>query len=186
MYQGAPPWDTKISPPELFRVIDSTPPGNALDIGCGTATNVITLAKSGWTVTGIDFIRRPIELGKKKARLEGVNVNLVVADVTKIVFEEKFDLILDMGCFHNLSKQGRIRYIRSIKDWLNFGGYFLLYGFLKHDGLQAKRGINSLDINNFENFLILKNRQAGIDRSQKSSWFIFQKGDGHQVDSQSE
>jgi methylase of polypeptide subunit release factors len=54
-YFRDPPWDTGISPPELIDFINSNPPGKALDIGCGTGTNAIRLAKEGWRVTGVDF-----------------------------------------------------------------------------------------------------------------------------------
>ena len=50
-----PPWDTGVSPPELYDFIENHEPGRAIDIGCGTGTNVITLAQAGWQVTGVDF-----------------------------------------------------------------------------------------------------------------------------------
>lgn len=71
MYLGNPPWDTNISPPELLHIIDTVSPGHALDIGCGTATNAIKLAENGWTVTGIDFIHRPIQIAKKSQTGKG-------------------------------------------------------------------------------------------------------------------
>ena len=175
MYLGNPPWDTRVSPPELMHVIDTIQSGKALDIGCGTATNVITLAKHGWKVTGIDFIHRPIALGKKKARSEGVDVNLMVADVTTLKLDEKFDLILDMGCFHNLPVTGRERYTKSIRNWLDTSGLFLLYGFIKPEVNRSGRGINLSDIEKFEIFLNLINRLDGLDRQWSSGWFIFQK-----------
>jgi len=181
MYLGNPPWDTNVSPPELLRVIATVKPGNALDIGCGTATNAITLAKNGWMVTGIDFIRRPIELGREKARSAGVKVSLSVADVTTLVLDEKFDLILDMGCFHNLSRSGRDQYTQSISEWLSKDGLFLLYGFLKSDDSQSLRGISPMDINKFKAFLNLTNWQDGMDRHRNSGWFIFQKANGKKV-----
>ncbi|HZD55845.1 MAG TPA: class I SAM-dependent methyltransferase, partial [Anaerolineales bacterium] len=59
-YYREPPWDTGISPPELLAFIESHPAGQALDLGCGTGTNVITLARNGWQVTGVDFAPRAI------------------------------------------------------------------------------------------------------------------------------
>jgi cyclopropane fatty-acyl-phospholipid synthase-like methyltransferase len=54
-YFGRPPWDTGVSPPELLAHLDVHAPGRALDIGCGTGTNAITMAQHGWQVTGMDF-----------------------------------------------------------------------------------------------------------------------------------
>ena len=67
-YFRNPPWDSGITPPELFEFIQSHPAGRAIDIGCGTGTNVITLAKIGWQVTGFDFAARAIQLAKRKAK----------------------------------------------------------------------------------------------------------------------
>ena len=50
-----PPWDTGIPAPELVRAIANRPPGRALDLGCGTGTNVRYLAEHGWQATGLDF-----------------------------------------------------------------------------------------------------------------------------------
>jgi len=65
-YYKHPVWDTGTSPPELLSFIESHTPGKALDIGCGTGTNAITLAKSGWQVTGVDYVARAIRLAKKR------------------------------------------------------------------------------------------------------------------------
>ena len=67
-YYFHPPWDTGISPPELMDFIKSHPPERALDMGCGTGTNVITLAQHGWQAMGVDFTRRAIKLGRRKVR----------------------------------------------------------------------------------------------------------------------
>jgi 2-polyprenyl-3-methyl-5-hydroxy-6-metoxy-1,4-benzoquinol methylase len=82
-YFKKPPWDTGVSPPELIGFIATHPPGRALDLGCGTGTNVITLAQHGWQVTGVDFARKAIVMGKRKVRQAGVNADLRVGDVTK-------------------------------------------------------------------------------------------------------
>jgi len=56
LYHQSPRWDKGVSPPELMAFIDQHQPGNALDMGCGTGTNLVTLARYGWEVVGIDFI----------------------------------------------------------------------------------------------------------------------------------
>src|SRR5215813_7180231 len=84
MYFLKPPWDTDISPPELFEFIKTHRPGRAIDIGCGTGTNVITLAKAGWKVTGIDFAPRAIKIARKKLNQAGVQAELLIQDATKL------------------------------------------------------------------------------------------------------
>ncbi len=104
-YYFHPPWDTGVSPPELMNFIENHRPGVALDLGCGTGTNAITLAKHGWVVTGIDFAAPAILKGRRKASLEGVEIDLRVGDVTQLQqLGQPCDLILDIGCFHNLTE----------------------------------------------------------------------------------
>src|SRR3990172_1030198 len=114
-YNWKPPWDTGISPPELMDFISHHPPGRALDLGCGTGTNVITLAQHGWQATGIDFAQRAIKKAHRKARQAGVNVDLRVADVTRLEeLSGLFELILDMGCYHSLPSAGRQAYLSNL------------------------------------------------------------------------
>ncbi len=42
-WRGKPRWDTGITPPEVVQLVEAEhfPPGRALDIGCGTGTNVV-------------------------------------------------------------------------------------------------------------------------------------------------
>lgn len=131
-YLSSPPWDTGISPPELVEFIQSHPPGKALDLGCGTGTNAITLAQTGWQVTGIDFANRAIRLGILKAKQAGVQVDLRVGNVTDIhIISGTFDLVLDIGCFHSLSDQSKQDYVNNLGHLLTENGCFLSYAFLK-------------------------------------------------------
>jgi SAM-dependent methyltransferase len=173
MYYRHPPWDTGISPPELLATIQSTPPGRALDLGCGTGTNVITLAKNGWQVTGIDFAPRAIALARRKARQAGVQVDLRVGDVTRLEdIHGTFDLILDLGCFHSLDKSGRQAYLRNIQRLLSQSGIYLLYTFCAASGTNGP-GIDQADVQALTKALELESRQDGNDwgRGQPSAWF---------------
>ncbi len=55
-YLGKPAWDTRTSPPELLEFINHHVAGKALDLGCGTGTDMPTLVQSGWEVCGMDDI----------------------------------------------------------------------------------------------------------------------------------
>jgi 2-polyprenyl-3-methyl-5-hydroxy-6-metoxy-1,4-benzoquinol methylase len=47
-------------------------PCRAIDLGSGTASNCIFLAKKGFDVTGLDFSESAIELGRTRANEAGV------------------------------------------------------------------------------------------------------------------
>jgi len=44
-WRGNTPWDTQVTPPEVMELIANTSLGKALDLGCGTGTNAITLSR---------------------------------------------------------------------------------------------------------------------------------------------
>jgi SAM-dependent methyltransferase len=118
-YLGKPRWDTGISPPELLEFIEQHAPGRGLDLGCGTGTNAITLAKAGWQVTGVDFIGRAVQTARQKARQAGAQITFLQGDVTPLPnLSGPFDLILDIGCFHSLAPQGKAAYVENLERWL--------------------------------------------------------------------
>ena len=148
-YLGTPPWDTGISPPELLEVIEEAPAGRALDLGCGTGTNLLTLAERGWTVTGVDLALLSVLKARRKLHKAHQPARIFQGDVSaELLPGEQFDLILDMGCFHNLSPEGRGRYRANLKRWLAPGGIYLIYAH----GKRFDRAFHGVDEGDFEAF----------------------------------
>ena len=173
-YLGAPPWDTGVSPPELLEFIQENPPGCAIDFGCGTGTNAITLARNGWKVTGIDFIGKAIKTARRKARRTGLDIDLITGDVTDVsAVKHDFDLVLDIGCFHTLSHAKREVYISNLDRLLKPGGAFLLYGWL-NTGQDDTVGIREIDIALLSDKLEQVDQAIGTERGmQPSTWLRF-------------
>lgn len=175
---GQPKWDTGISPPELLDFIEKHKPARAIDIGCGTGTNLITLAKAGWQVTGVDFAPRAIRLAKLKLNSSGVQANLRVSDATTLKgIKGPYEFALDIGCFHSIHKDGKAKYLKQLERILGPNGFWLMYGFLKSDPLQAETGLDEADLDLISSHLTLVSRRDGIDnkRDRKSAWFMYQK-----------
>jgi SAM-dependent methyltransferase len=171
-----PPWDTGVSPPELMEHIRTHPSGWALDLGCGTGTNVITLAQRGWRATGVDFAPTAIREARRKAEKAGVQATFQVADVTRLEdLKSQFDLVLDMGCFHSLPSHTREAYIQNLERLLDSGGTYLLYAFTDGE-VDGGSGISSVDLDRLSSTLILVDRVDGTERGERSSaWFTFRK-----------
>jgi len=175
-YYFNPPWDTGISPPELFDFIKKHPAGKAIDIGCGTGTNVITLAQAGWQVMGVDFVPRAIQMAKRKARKAGIRVELMVRDVTNLKgITGPFELALDIGCFHSLGDK-KADYLSELDRILAPGGHWLMYGFFKSSADQPGPGLAEADLELAPAPLSLVWRQDGFDKRERTSaWFLYQK-----------
>jgi SAM-dependent methyltransferase len=173
-YFRKPPWDTGISPPELFDFIDNHSPGRALDLGCGTGTNVITLAQHGWRVTGVDFAPRAIKKARKRVKKAGVQAELLVNDVIDLSsLSGPYDLILDIGCFHGISQNDVSRYIENLERLLAPRRFFLLYGFIKEPG-ESHTGLCESDLAALADFLELLDRQDGTGHGSKhSAWMTY-------------
>ena len=169
-YLFNPPWDTGISPPELLEFIDNHPPGKAIDIGCGTGTNVITLAQAGWQVTGVDFVPRAIKSAKRKVKKAGVEAELLVRDATDLEgISVPFDLVLDIGCFHTIGDK-KADYLTELDRVLAPGGYW----FFSVD--QSQTGLAEADLNLIPPSMIQVWRQDGTDKRDRTSvWFLYQK-----------
>jgi 2-polyprenyl-3-methyl-5-hydroxy-6-metoxy-1,4-benzoquinol methylase len=176
-YLSKPIWDTGISPPELMDYILHHTPGRALDLGCGTGTNTITLAKNGWQVTGVDFSRRAIHLAERKTKQNNVRVEYHLGDVTQLKsISGKFDLILDIGCFHSLPSNKRPQYINNIDKLLAQDGTFLIYMFIKENTDTPGPGVSDLDIQSLVRKFKLVERKDSTERGVRpSAWLTFNR-----------
>ncbi|NTV36154.1 MAG: class I SAM-dependent methyltransferase [Anaerolineaceae bacterium] len=174
-YFRRPPWDTRVSPPELLEFIAAHPPGRALDLGCGTGTNVITLAKAGWQATGVDFAVRAISQARQKIEREKLNADVLVGDVSELKgISGPFDLVLDIGCYHGIPLASRAAYRRNLQRVLAPGCFFMLYGAVA--GRSADISISAEEIAEFSRLFDLIQREDGEDTGGKwhSAWFWFQ------------
>lgn len=167
-----PRWDTGITPPELVALIETQrlAPGRALDLGCGTGTNVIYLARHGWNAVGVDFVGKAIEQARRKAQTANVQAEFFQADVTRLDFlHASFDLVLDIGCFHGISSERRADYIAGVRRLLKPGGYYLLYAFKRQAPV---RGIDVEDVLKLfaDGF---KNVRVEQGQGVPSAWYTF-------------
>jgi ubiquinone/menaquinone biosynthesis C-methylase UbiE len=175
-YFSQPPWDTGISPPELLEFINNHEPGRAIDIGCGTGTNVITLAKAGWQVTGVDFAPRAIKLAKQKLKRTNLQARLSVNDATKLSdITGPFDFALDLGCFHAISKEGQAKYLDQLTRILAPNGFWLIYAFLNPGTPRSSHGLAEVDLSLISSRLSLISRRDGSDKRERpSAWLLYQ------------
>lgn len=135
---GSTPWDSGITPPEveefwnqnatLFDKSDL-----ALDLGCGTLTNLVYLAKQNVKAIGIDLSLKALQKGSAKmvsCRAQGHNAAALVGSVTDLPLASGiFSYALDLGCLHTLEHKDRNQYIDDICRVLVPAGFYQMFGF---------------------------------------------------------
>jgi 2-polyprenyl-3-methyl-5-hydroxy-6-metoxy-1,4-benzoquinol methylase len=130
-----------------MEFISRTPPGKALDPGCGTGTNAITLARHGWQTTGVDFASKAIRTARRKAAEAGLKIDFHPADVTNLyMLADVYDYALDIGCLFTLAEKDRIKYAVALARLLRPHGWYMLYAWLPRPWKGGHRGISAEEV----------------------------------------
>ena len=175
---GMTHWDSEQVPSEVQQVFHSgmIPQGPVVDLGCGTGTNAIFMAKQGRQAIGIDFVPQAIAKARAKSLRADVasQTQFITADVTRLkeLNLPQCAFALDMGCFHGLSKEGQQKYAQGLADILIPGGRFMLYVLDPHQEAGISFGITPERVRAiFDPWFDLERTEPGNFWSRKSAWF---------------
>lgn len=130
------PWNQPGPSRELKRLISSgmVKPCKAIDLGCGTGSNAIYLAKKGFDMTGVDICTKAIEIAKAKAAQKAVTCDFLVCDLLgRPVISDAFDFAYDWELLHHIFPDQRARYAKNVHGFLNTGGKYLSICFSEDD-----------------------------------------------------
>lgn len=150
MYQVDPTWDEErwqaqmIAERELLGGVLGEANGcSVLDCSCGSGEQAIPLARLGWQVTATDITEESLNLGKQRARQEGVSVDFRVCDMRYLAqtFPASFDWVISCMALDNLTADEEIQ--QAIKG---------MFGVLKPGGKCYIR------LRNFDNLMKHKPR----------------------------
>jgi methyl halide transferase len=114
---GQAPWDTGRPSTELSKLVEAgtLPPGRSLELGCGTGTSSIYLAKKGFQATAMDIAPSALRLAEEKGRQAEAPVHWVLANVLAPPVLEPFDVIFDRGCYHGVRRQNAAGYVETLR-----------------------------------------------------------------------
>jgi cyclopropane fatty-acyl-phospholipid synthase-like methyltransferase len=129
LYTGIPPWEIG-RPQRAFVEIADRVTGAVLDAGCGTGENALFFAEKGHPVLGLDFLERPIEEARRKAKERGLHAEFARRDaLTLSTLDAQFDSVIDSGLFHVFSDEDRGRYVAGLAHVTRPGGRIFLLCF---------------------------------------------------------
>jgi SAM-dependent methyltransferase len=119
----------------------------ALDLGCGTGSHTIELARRGWDATGVDTVGHA--LTKARRRPEAERAQFVLGDVTDLGAADlkgDIDFFLDIGCFHGLTDDQRHAQARGITGLATPTATLLMLAFRPGSRPLLPRGADQSDI----------------------------------------
>jgi len=124
---GKTPWDSGTPSEELLRVLNAgkLKGSSVLEIGCGTGTNAIELARRGFHVTAVDIVDHAIQTARDKAHAAAVSVDFRVADVLRDNLGGPFDILFDRGVYHCLRTEDLKAFQEFLKQATRSGSWFL-------------------------------------------------------------
>jgi cyclopropane fatty-acyl-phospholipid synthase-like methyltransferase len=176
-WRGQTPWDTQITPPEVMEFVAETPPGKALDLGCGTGTNAITLARHGWEATGVDFAPGAVRMARRKAAAAGLTISFHAADVTDLaMLTGPYDYVLDIGCLFVLGEGERWKYAEGLARLTSPGAWYMLYAWLPRQWQGGTWGISAEEVESLIGGRFFKVRQViGQEKGHASAWYWYRR-----------
>jgi ubiquinone/menaquinone biosynthesis C-methylase UbiE len=127
-HNGNTPWDIGRPSTELQQVLGefAIQPCRMLEVGCGTGTNAVYLARQGFEVHAFDLASLAIERARQRADEAGVKINFMVADALALPETgAPFDFIFDRGTYHVLRIDRLAAYLRVLRRVSAPGGYYL-------------------------------------------------------------
>jgi SAM-dependent methyltransferase len=98
--------------PEVDRVIKILQPRGderILDMACGSGRHSLELRRRGFEVVGADISPDLIEIARRDAAEENLDVDFVLSDLRDLDFEDEFDLVLNLN-------DGAIGYLESDEE----------------------------------------------------------------------
>jgi len=101
-------------------------PASVLDLGCGTGSHALILAKRGYRVTGIDSSAAMLRVACAKARRRQ-HLAFVRADMRRFDLGRTFDAIVCMdGAYtHLLTERDLLAHLRAVRRHLRPGGVYV-------------------------------------------------------------
>lgn len=81
---------------KLITLLDLTPSARILDLCCGPGRHSLELARRGFSVTGVDRTPLYLEIAKKKAKSEGLNIDFLQEDMRYFCRPATYDGVINL------------------------------------------------------------------------------------------
>lgn len=123
-----PIWADRDCPIEIqnaFKDNKISPSHKALDVGCGLGEIAYWFALNNFKVDAFDISKTAIDKAKKKFSNE--KINFFTHDLCEIPLKEKYDVIVDRGCFHQIPVKLKEEFSKNLSESASEHCQFFLF-----------------------------------------------------------
>jgi cyclopropane fatty-acyl-phospholipid synthase-like methyltransferase len=122
--------------------------GEVLDAGCGPGRNSIYLAGLGCNMLGVDISAHAVGRARQKASSKNSSARFLQANLCQLSgYEDHFDAVVDIGCFHSLDQRDRAAYAAALHRYCREGAVIYLRAFRwAHPGGSSAAALIEQDI----------------------------------------
>lgn len=118
------PWATGVLDHDLAAILDRLERGTLLDVGTGLGTTAIAAADRGFSVVATDVSPRALALARERAGARPIV--WLQDDVLDTRLGGAFDVVIDRGVLHVLSRARHADYAASMRRLVGPGGTLIL------------------------------------------------------------
>lgn len=120
--------DTKREVGFICRTLNLPKGAKLLDLACGPGRHAIELARKGFSITCLDFNKQFLDLVRKSAKQNDVNLRIVHSDMRNIPYKNEFDAIINMFSSFGYFKKEKenLKVLKAVSKALKLNGLFLL------------------------------------------------------------
>ncbi|MBV8469523.1 MAG: methyltransferase domain-containing protein [Burkholderiaceae bacterium] len=125
---GQTPWDRGATHPQLLAWLQSgqlQAGQHVLVPGCGRGHELVTLARHGIAVTGLDYTPAAVDAARQQLLASGQRGEVELADVLAWQADVALDLVYEQTCLCALHPDHWQRYAEQLFNWLKPGGRLL-------------------------------------------------------------
>lgn len=117
----------------FIKNLDLKKDAKIIDVGGGDSFLPDFLLSEGFTnITVLDISEEAIKRARQRLGERAESVQWIVADASKFIPEEKYDLWHDRAAFHFLTEEAEIEnYLKTLKEYTVRGGYAVIGTFSK-------------------------------------------------------
>jgi len=161
---------------DIISLLKVSPGASILDLCCGPGRHSLQLARSGFSVTGVDRTKMYLEKARKQAEKEGLEAEFIQNDMRTFCRPDTFNVVINLftsfGYFEDMNDDRRVaeNVYRSLRE----NGVFLIDTMGKEVLARVFRERDWYEVNGI---LVLQERRVSRNWSwMENRWIMVKDG----------